>query len=205
MGVLLEKIPGVEGRFYLYQRVNMNDPLSELAIKYKTDKWGKKHHYTPLYYDLFKDRREKVKKVLEIGVGEGASLRMWRDYFPNALIYGIDNLTERVFEEVGIRVLKADQGHEGQLLEALDEILPSPKDLDLVIDDGSHKTSDQIFSCMTILPKLSDSAVYVIEDVREPDCVENTLNKVFEFQYDCSVVNCGSRYDDNLVVIKPYG
>ncbi len=74
--------------------------LCHLAEYYGTDKLGV---YTPFYDLLFRDRREKVFKVLEIGIGTikamahvkgykaGASLRMWRDYFINAEILGLDN------------------------------------------------------------------------------------------------------------------
>lgn len=41
------------------------DPLTELAVKYGTDRHpGAKHSYTPFYYSLLKDRRESIKKSL---------------------------------------------------------------------------------------------------------------------------------------------
>src|SRR3990167_1132624 len=84
------------------------DELSKLGIKYGTDKIGK-HNYLPVYYDLFKDRRNEIKKVLEIGVGEGAGLRMFRDFFPDAMIYGAEIDETRVFKEDRIEVIKCDQ------------------------------------------------------------------------------------------------
>jgi hypothetical protein len=96
------------------------DQLTKLAVKYKTDKWGK-HHYTPVYYDLFKDRRETVKNVIEIGVAEGAGLFMWREFFPNATIYGAEFDKQRVDFLMGeerdrITVFKCDQSKEKTLL-----------------------------------------------------------------------------------------
>src|SRR5512135_143176 len=84
--------------------MNFATPLCELAFRYGTDKCPQiGHQYTPFYYELMKDRRELVKKVVEIGIGypgclrekgfhyyTGASLRMWRDFFPNAHVYGAD-------------------------------------------------------------------------------------------------------------------
>ena len=63
-------------------------PLCKLALKYRSDKCPKrgKHTYTPYYYDLLKNKKRSTKKVLEIGIGKGASLKMWRDFFPNAKI-----------------------------------------------------------------------------------------------------------------------
>jgi len=86
-------------------------PLCRLAYEYGTDKCPQMGHtYTPYYYQLFKDRRQTVRKVLEVGIGSpstmkhvkgykiGASLFMWREFFPKAQIYGVDILQETIFE-----------------------------------------------------------------------------------------------------------
>src|SRR5215471_2013904 len=71
--------------------------LEQLAVQYSSDKfWA--HSYIPYYDELFRPIREKVKCVLEIGIGyeelmqpfvpeyvPASSLKMWRDYFPNAI------------------------------------------------------------------------------------------------------------------------
>jgi len=45
-------------------------PLCDIAFKYGTDKCPQLgHSYTPFYYDLLKDKRETIKKVLEFGIG----------------------------------------------------------------------------------------------------------------------------------------
>lgn len=147
--------------------------LCHLAIKYGTDRHPlSKHSYTIYYYNLFKDRRESVKKVLEIGVGEGPGLRMWRDFFPNAMIYGADNEPGRIFEEERIKVFKADQSSKRDLINLLKK---TGTDLDIVIDDGSHVAADQISTCLTLLPHLPKEVVYIIEDVIEPETVDRGL------------------------------
>ena len=185
----------------------MND-LDKLAIKYKADKWGK-HHYTPVYYDLFKDRRESVKKVLEIGVAEGASLFMWRDFFPNAMIYGIDNKDNRIFRDLPIYVYKADQSKSNELLEVLDEILPGPNDLDLIIDDGSHKPEDQINTCVTLLKTNAlryGDTVYVIEDVADDNLkgklMKELITNIKGVTFRVDTIRVGKRYDDKLIIVR---
>jgi hypothetical protein len=76
--------------------------LDALARLHGTDKSSSTHGYTRLYETHFASRRPTVRRLLEIGVGGidsgrgyettegGQSLRMWRDYFPNAEIVGID-------------------------------------------------------------------------------------------------------------------
>ena len=141
------------------------DPLTELAIKYGSDKWGK-HSYTPYYYELFKNSREKVRKVVEIGIGEGAGLMMWRDFFPNAKIYGIDNKGSLLLRRNRIESFLCDQTNKQGLLEIIDKI---GSDIDVVIDDGSHIPYEQVFTCQTLMPHLDKNVTYVIEDVADPD------------------------------------
>ena len=171
------------------------DTLTKLAIKYGTDKWGK-HHYTPVYYDMFKNRakRHRVKKVLEIGAGEGSGLRMFRDFFPNAMIYGAEIDRERVFQEERIEVFWCDQTRKEDLIGLFTVI---GLDIDLVVDDGSHKPEDQVFTCLSILPGLKKECVYVIEDVADLSIVEPISKK-----YSTNTVECGKRYDDRLLIVK---
>ncbi len=64
--------------------------LNDIALKHNTDKssWG--HNYTAVYDPLFTPFRQEPIKFLEIGIQQGYSLRTWRDWFPNAIVYGID-------------------------------------------------------------------------------------------------------------------
>jgi hypothetical protein len=147
-------------------------PLCDLAAKYQTDKGGRHlhagdtcHEYTPVYWDLLKDRRENVRSVLEIGVNTGASLRTWREFFPNAMITGLDCETGCLFTEDRIRTLYAHQASPASLLAAMQHIPPEDPPFDLIVDDGSHKTDDQIVSMLTLLPFMARDGLYVIEDL----------------------------------------
>lgn len=153
-------------------------PLCELARKHGTDKggWHLKagdtcHNYTPTYHELFKDRREQVKHVLEIGIGHGGSLRMWRDYFPNAQIVGLDNNPMCLFDDERIRCFHADQSNTKSVVTALQQVRTDPwPGWDLIVDDGSHITEHQIYSAQLLLPFMEpDDGRYVIEDIRY-DC-----------------------------------
>jgi predicted O-methyltransferase YrrM len=142
-------------------------PLCALAVQYGTDKWGK-HTYTTVYHNLFKDRREQVHKVLEIGVLGGASLRMWRDYFPHAMVYGIDNNRDALFTEDRITTVYADQ-HQLTDLEATIGTIGG--DFDLIVDDGSHFSDEQILTANFFKQYLAPNGVLIIEDVKFPNRV----------------------------------
>jgi len=146
--------------------------LTELATtKYPIDK-GALHHYYTKFYDLFfKSIQSDVKNVLEIGVENGDSLRMWRDYFPNASIIGIDNVPtswrdkielQKMGEE-RISVKIGDQSDRAFLIGVAEEYGP----FDLIIDDGSHYWPHQLISFETLFSFVKPTGYYVVEDTWE--------------------------------------
>lgn len=131
--------------------------LTELGRKYKTDK-ATFHGYTDVYDPILKYARHDVKAVLELGVHEGGSLRMWRDYFPNATIYGVDHLRLWMFEEERIRTIQADLTQ----VDALRRVAGEVGEVDLVVDDGPHTFYTQSLA-LNILSPLA-RRWYIVED-----------------------------------------
>jgi hypothetical protein len=136
--------------------------LDSLAVKYGTDKGTGHHGYTDLYDWYFAPIRYFPFKLLEIGVGSGASLRMWEEFFPNANIYGIDiNADCKEHETERIKIFIGHQADKKFLDEVLGEI-GSP---DIVIDDGSHRPQHQVASMRKIFPHVQHGGTYAIEDI----------------------------------------
>jgi hypothetical protein len=144
------------------------DPLTRLAIRHGTDKWGP-HFYTPVYHSLFSHLREKPVRLLEIGVGGygyssigGNSLAMWADYFPDGKIVGIDIAEKKL--ELGPRITlrRGSQDDPAFLQRISGEFGP----FDIVIDDGSHVPAHVTKSFSTLFPLIADGGLYVIEDVQ---------------------------------------
>ena len=74
--------------------------LVDLVNNNRTDK-NTVHSYLPLYENLLSDKKESAKNILEIGIQGGGSIKLWHDYFPNAVIYGADIMQpECVCEEL---------------------------------------------------------------------------------------------------------
>lgn len=178
--------------------------LDDLMLKYKADKTPLiKHHYTDTYFELFNNRRQVIKKVLEIGTAEGASLYAWRDFFPNATIFGGEIEQERVDmmkNKDRIRVFKCDQSNEQNLK---DLIYYTNSDLDLVIDDGSHVPLHQLFTCFTVFPLLNLGATYIIEDVDEASASNLfvLISKQFPKNH-IEMITVGERHDDRLIICQ---
>lgn len=173
-------------------------PLCKIALRYRCDKCPKrgKHTYTPYYYSLLKGKRYSIKKVLEIGIGKKASIKMWRDFFPNAHIYGADYRQEWLFKSDRIDSILCDQRRKPHLLSLIDK---TGSDIDLVIDDGSHRPRDQVFSCLTLMPLLKKDAIYVIEDVADPSITQR-LSQYYDVEIpELPYIN---RYDNTLVIVR---
>lgn len=72
--------------------------LEEIVNNITTDK-NTTHSYLPLYETLLKGKKDTAKKILEIGICRGGSLKLWNDYFTNATVYGIDIDDKHIMEE----------------------------------------------------------------------------------------------------------
>ncbi len=139
--------------------------LNELAIKHQTDK-SHLHGYTVTVYPQFLDQaRHFPVAMLEIGVLQGASLRMWDEYFihPGAKLFAWDIKPEC---EQGIpsrfTFQQVDCLSEDQVQVAARK-LPN---LDVVVDDGAHSPLSRKIPFEVLWDKLNSGGLYIIEDVR---------------------------------------
>jgi hypothetical protein len=140
--------------------------LSWLAAVYGSDKGATAHRYVDHYERHLGPLRHHVMSVLEIGIYRGASLQMWRDYFPNAQVYGLDINDVKVMGE-RIHVVRGDQSDDA-LLARIRELGP----FDVIIDDGSHFGTDVHATFAGLFGSLQADGVYVIEDMHtayQPD------------------------------------
>jgi len=131
--------------------------LKNLAVLYGTDKWGL-HQYAQHYELHFKKLRKKRLNILEIGIGGysdpkagGDSLRMWRTFFPNSRIIGIDIYDKSPHDERRIKTFQGSQIDE----EFLSNLISETGRFDIIIDDGSHINEHIIKSFKFLFSKLN--------------------------------------------------
>jgi hypothetical protein len=109
--------------------------LTNTANKYGTDKGAKGNNYTEVYEYFFCPIKYKARKICEIGILKGASLKMFGDYFPNAVIYGIDIIDTFWLNSNTIKTFVADQANRKQLKGFIDMYGDG---FDIILDDGGH-------------------------------------------------------------------
>ena len=162
------------------------NPLSKIYQKFSApegsgDK-GTAHSYIENYYhNRFDKIRYNKLNVLEIGVSTGLSLEMWSEYFPNSNIIGVEleNINYKPSNDK-IKLIIGD-GTDAKTFQKLEN-------LDIIIDDGSHIFTDQIFSYAILFNILNKGGIYIIEDVRDIDTVSHFFNrlnvnvKIFDFR-----------------------
>lgn len=188
--------------------------MSELSYLHNSDKGapeGSKtklswdyHIYTDIYNLIFNYSRFNVKNVFEVGLGTnnpnltssmgvlgtpGASLRMWKDYFPNANIFGADIDKDILFQEDRIKTFYVDQTSKDSIFELWKDI---DCEFDIMIDDGFHDPDANITFYESSKHKLIKGGIYIIEDVYHEniDKVEKHLSSTntafFSFKFDKS-------------------
>ena len=171
--------------------------LRDIHLSHTPSRKITEHAYVEVY-ELLTASLE-VHAILEIGVAKGFSLWLWRDWFPEAEIVGVDTDLSRVIFPIPDRTT---------LLEMSSAEYDTDEAFDLIVDDGSHLLEDQLDALSRYSEWLTPGGVLVIEDV-DPRNLEHLTGSRFTgdranmFAIDRRFVS-GMR-DDILVVYRnPY-
>jgi hypothetical protein len=158
--------------------------LTEIADRYGSDKGSTKHRYTELYQMLFLPYRERAIDFLELGLQIGGpehgesvdrkttdapSVRMWLEYFPKALIHGLDVSDFSWFHADRFTFHRCDMNRRENIAQAAAEM----PDFDIIIDDASHASHHQQNGFLELFGKLKRGGLYIVEDLRwQPEAYE---------------------------------
>lgn len=214
---------------YSFEVFSSENVLDLLAEQYGTDKGGRnapilnadreRHNYSQVYHQIFGARRPAVTNVLECGIGsknqnvrgnmgplaeEGASLRVWREYFPNAEIVGLDIDFECLFSEDRISTFQCDQTNSQQVSDLLGGL---NKRFDLIVDDGLHLFEAGRAFFLAAREFLSPGGYFFVEDVHAKDMLKWREFASGLSQLETSFVLLskpgGARADNRMVIFGP--
>lgn len=121
------------------------------------------HHRYDRHYPIFLEPlREKEFNMIEIGLDQMGSFKLWSEYFPKAKIWGVD-IVPLESKDDRLAIIQADQS----IADGVDKISQlSPKDCQFIIDDGSHIAEHQIKTFHKLFQdNLKPGGVYIIEDI----------------------------------------
>ena len=127
---------------------------------YSSDKHSSYFH---AYEKLFSKYVNKKIIFVEVGILNGGSLFMWREYFgKDARIIGIDNNPEaKMWEDHGFEIFIGDQANPefwGNFKKKIGMV-------DVLLDDGGHTDLQQATTLFEFIDNINDGGVLVVEDV----------------------------------------
>lgn len=151
---------------------NSRTELCDLGVKYPTDKSPynqddlHKHPYTGVYYLLFAPFKYKNINFAEIGIYRNMSMKCWREFFPNANLYGFeydgmflsnginDNLNNTTYSFIDV----TNQ-------ESINNELSKFDKFDIILDDSTHVFEDQINLCLNAYKHMNSGGILIVEDI----------------------------------------
>ena len=148
--------------------------LEQLADNSRTDK-NTNHSYLPLYQELLKRKKETAKNVLEVGIDEGGSIKLWSDFFTNATTYGIDirsidNVWDELKNKNNIKLYTSYDAYDENTFKL--NFLCKGIKFDFLLDDGPHTLESMIKFIKLYSQIMTDDGILIIEDVQEYEWIE---------------------------------
>jgi len=156
---------------------NNSSLLCEIGKKYDTDKSSQRnnvsnsrhcHPYTLFYDGLFKNKKNEKLRIAEIGILDGASILMWKEYFENAEIYGFEydqnfiNNFKNNYNNDRITLIDIDVRSEESIKRSFGEL---NLQYDIIIEDTTHQFEDQVRFIENTYQYLKPGGILIIENI----------------------------------------
>ena len=181
--------------------------LERLADNTRTDK-NTAHSYLPLYQNLLIKKKETATNVLEVGICDGGSIKLWSDYFINANVYGLDimninNVWEEIKNKKNIILHTSSDAYDNNFFTT--NFLDKNIKCDFMLDDGPHTLESMKQFIKLYSQIMTDDGILIIEDVQSWDWIDILKNEVPEHlkpfikTYDLRPNK--NRYDDIVFTI----
>ena len=148
--------------------------LEEIADHSRTDK-NTLHSYLPLYQQLLISKKTTAKNVLEIGIFNGGSIKLWNDFFTHANVYAIDIMGEKdVWEGIkhknNIILYTSTDAYNNDFF--VTQFVRKNIRFDFMIDDGPHTLESMKDFLKLYLQVMADDGILIIEDVQSWKWIE---------------------------------
>jgi cephalosporin hydroxylase len=162
------------------------------------------HNYIDTYEKIFGHLKESKINFLEIGICRGGSIKLWRDYFTNATIFGTDIVyspsAKETLKNENVTILIGDSANKNS--DVLTKHFEN-ESFDIIIDDGNHSFEYQLLTLQNFFPKLKKGGIYVIEDVEDRTIKNNMMLNQFKMFKDFEIIDLRNKdkRDDSVLFI----
>ena len=144
-----------------YNKNTVSGELDALGLKHGTDKASSHHDYLNKYERYLPFNRSDKIRILEVGVCYGGSVKTWAEYYPNSEVVGIDIAPHcKNYEKDNIKIEIGSQNDASFLA----EIRNKYGQFDMILDDATHQSPDQIFTFKEMFQSVVSHGLYIVED-----------------------------------------
>jgi len=177
--------------------------LVKLVDNSRTDK-NTLHSYLPLYQKLLESKKYTATNILEVGICDGGSIKLWSDFFVNATVHGLDIIDmDEVWDEIKthprIVIHASTDAYNPEVVSRLGV------KFDFLLDDGPHTLDSMKKFIQLYSDVMTDDGILIIEDVPSWSWIELLRDVVpphlkrFVKAYDLRANK--NRYDDIVFTI----
>lgn len=187
--------------------MKITEKQTENFTSYNTDKFhgndkSKPHAYGDYYDELLGKLQNSEISLLEIGVNNGGSVRLFHDYLNKAKIVGVDihdywNYKKKSdYDRLDLFYFNAYDEEKMKLLPI--------QEYDIIIDDGPHTIDSQIYFLNNFTKYLKNGGKLILEDVPRDnlttilDSLKINKKNISVFRFDL-VTN---HWDDIIIEYK---
>lgn len=136
------------------------------------------------YEDLFFPIRHSVTNLLEIGIKNGGSMLLWKEYFSNAIVTGIDIHSTDNLKNKDRIIQIIEDAYSKSTVSKFEE-----NSFDVIIDDGPHTTESQIFFLKEYFKLLKPGGIMILEDIIDTSQTNNFIRLIDETKASVQVYN----------------
>jgi hypothetical protein len=181
--------------------------LEQIVDNSRTDK-NTVHSYLQLYQNLLVCKKETAKNVLEIGICNGGSIKLWSDFFINAKVFGLDimninNVWDVIKNNENIILYTSIDAYNKDFVD--NHFIKQNIKFDFMLDDGPHSLESMKQFIKLYSQLMTDDGILIIEDVQSFDWIDTLKDEVpahlkqFIKVYDLRKNK--NRYDDIVFTI----
>ena len=181
--------------------------LEEIVDDSRTDK-NTVHSYLSLYQQLLISKKETAKNVLEVGICNGGSIKLWNDFFTNANVHGLDimhinNVWEGIKNNEKIILHTSTDAYDNHFF--ITHFLNKNVKFDFMLDDGPHSLESMKQFIHLYSQIMTNDGILIIEDVQSWAWIDILKNEVPEnLKHFIKVYDLRqnkNRYDDIVFTI----
>lgn len=197
--------------------------MCRIMTKHGSDKGNSWHNYTAIYSRLLGKLQDRNLRIFELGLcridqredsastGDGrpgASLRGWREIFPNSEVFGADIERSILFTEERIRTYYCDQLDS----DAISDLWEHPElkeGMDILVEDGLHTFLANISFLAGSLDHVKIGGMYFVEDIAHSELPRwHDQLSLFTGRYPnydfvlAELPNSLNFYDNNMLIAR---